>query len=62
MPLTPLIVGRKYVWGIDKMFEVILVSKERWPLISRYEIVKTSDGKYDNATKVASLFTYPIIA
>ena len=30
-------------------------------MTSSYEIVKTSDEKYDNATKIVSLFTYPVI-
>ena len=42
-------------------FEVILMSNPRWLPISRYEIVKTSDEKCNNATKVVSVFTYPII-
>ena len=47
--------------ALIKCFEVILMSKSRWPPISRYEIVKTSDENYNNATMVVSLFTYPII-
>ena len=45
-----------------RCFDVILMLKPRWPPISRYEIVKTSAEKYDNTTKLISLFTYPILA
>ena len=32
--------------------------KPRWPPIISYRNMKTSDEKYNNATKVVSLFTY----
>ena len=37
------------------------MSKPKWPPIRSYENVKASDDKYNNATKVFSLFTQPIM-
>ena len=47
--------------ALTKYFEVLLMSKPRWPSISSYGNVKTSDEKFDKATKVVSLFAYPNI-
>ena len=58
--LASLTVEREMFLALLRYFEVILMSKWRLPPISRYENVKTW-WNYNNATKIVSSFTYPIM-